>query len=320
MLYFISRWERAITIRSARAKCPFFKHLSYDKLFNSGRLPRGAYIFSDLDRLSLFETELASIIFRELQAAGMPVYNDPAQVLLRFDLLRALAREGVNDYKVYRPQYGEWPERYPVFLRRNTFHLGAQTEQLHSKEELETAMQQLLDAGIPHRNTMAVEYAAEGDANGLFRKYSVYRIGDRYFQDTTVNQKSWVVKSGEAGVAGDALYKAEFEAIHTVPFEANVKRAFELGGIRYGRVDIGLYQGRPQVYEINTNPTVSFSTDHENAHRRKSRAVFVENYCAAIAELNVDLSGAPIELQHAALNKRRRKYRWFQRLRSRPTY
>jgi hypothetical protein len=320
MLYIVTRWEYTKTTIAARRQCPGFGHLSYDQLFNRSHLPRGRYIFADLDRLSLFETQLAAIVYRKLASEGMLVYNDPASVLLRFELLRVLHREGINDFNVYHPQYGQWPERYPVFLRQNAFHRGALTECLEDRSALEAALANLLQEGMPQANTMAVEYAAEASEDGLFRKFSVYRIGDHYFQDTTVNQQDWVVKSGQTGVASDAFYKAESEAIDTVPFEREVKRVFEIAGVQYGRVDIGIYQGRPQFYEINTNPNVSFITEHRSEYRTRSRQCFIRNYSNAIAVLASDLAGPSVKIEDAQLHKRRRNFRWFLRLRSRPSY
>ena len=66
-----------------------------------------------------------------------------------------------------------------------------------------------------------------------------------------------------------------------------MKPAFDLAGIDYGRVDFGLVEGKPQIYEINNNPFVDLSLKHEAASRRKeSGALFRSNYLQAMAEID----------------------------------
>lgn len=324
MVYIITRWEHAETTREPRAVCPGFAHLSYDQVFNRSHLPLATYVFSDLDRLSDFELELAAVIYRELSEAGAAVCNDPAAALMRFELLRALHREQINDFNVYRPQYQEWPERYPVFLRRCAFHQGVLTELLHSREELESALQKILGDGIPMANTMAVEYAAEAGENGVFKKFSVHKIGDHYFQDTAVTERDWVVKYGDIGAAGEDFYREELEKINTVPFCDTVQRVFEIANIDFGRVDFGMFQGRPQFYEINSNPTVGFKTEHPSQSRVQSRQTFIDNYTAAIEALDTVDARGRVALRSRVLRKTRRRcrkrIRWYHGLKSRPSY
>ena len=324
MVYMISRWEQAFTTEDPRKVCEGMRFLSYDRLLASPRLPKGIYVFTDIDRLSLYELELASVIHRELAAGGAAVLNDPATVLTRFDLLRALHREGINDFNTCRPQYHEWPERYPVFLRRNAFHQGVLTDLLHSREELEAALARVIAQGVPWSNTIAVEYAAEPAEGNVFRKFSVYRIGDRYFQGTAVNQNGWVVKRGETGTGGEDFYEEESRTIGTIPHEASVRRVFEIGRIQYGRVDFGMYRGKPQFYEINTNPHVSFAVNHPSQFRRISRETFVRNYRSAIEALppveGEELIGMESKFLEKLRKRCRLRRRWFRPYRSRPTF
>ena len=324
MVYIITRWEHSYTTKGPRRVCKNFKHLSYDQVFNSSSLPMGSYIFTDLDRLSVFELELAGIIYRELLEAGAVAYNDPASCLMRFELLKALHREQINDFKVYHPQYGEWPDEYPVFLRRAAFHMGLLTELLFSRGELEEALQSVINTGIPMNNIMAVGYAAEAEDNGIFRKFSVYKIGEAYFQDTAVAERNWVVKYGKKGLVDEEFFRKELEEINEVPFGESVEKVFEISNIDYGRVDFGFLRGRPQFYEINTNPMVSFKTEHWSESREASRLAFVQNYTEAINSIDTATAGGKIVLKNRYLKKMRRRcrkrIRWYHGLKSRPTY
>ena len=324
MVYIITRWEHVKTTSGPRKMCKNFRHLSYDQLFGKASLPMGTYIFSDIDRLSAFELEISSIIYRELLEAGAVVYNDPASCLMRFELLQALHRDQINDFRVYRPQYQEWPESYPVFLRRCAFHMGLLTDLLHSREELEDALRSVVASGVPMSNIMAVEYAAEKGSDGLFRKVAVHKIGDHYFQDTAVAERSWIVKYGEKGLVEEEVFRAELEGINSVPFRESVEEVFKVANIDFGRVDIGMFQGRPQFYEINTNPTVSFKTEHWSEFMIKSREAVVRNYTAAIESIDTVSGGAKIKFQSKVLKKLRKKYRknmrWCHRMKSWPSY
>ncbi len=324
MVYIVGRWEHADTTAEPRARTKQLHFMSYDRLMSMRRFPMATYIFTDIDRMSYYELEVCAVLYRELRDSGAIVLNDPARVLTRFDLLSNLYREKINDFNVYRPQYGDWPVRYPVFLRRNAFHQGVCTDLLNSQEEVKFSMLDLIEQGIPQVNIMAVEYAAEACETGIYRKYAVYRIGDRYFQDTSVNQQHWEAKHGQAGIAGEGFYKKESEGMDTVPFPDTIKKVFELGNIEYGRVDFGIVGGKPQFYEINTNPTVSLSTEHDSAYRRQSRNIFVRNYLSAIELLQAQECGGYISTRNKLLRKVRKKNllkkRIFHFYRSRASY
>src|SRR5262249_39761423 len=94
----------------------------YDRLFRADRLPRATYIFVDIDRLYPWERHLPAERFRDMTAAGLKCLNDPARVLNRYPLLRALAREGINPFDVYRADDAPRPSRFPVFVRRESDH------------------------------------------------------------------------------------------------------------------------------------------------------------------------------------------------------
>jgi hypothetical protein len=228
-------------------------------------------------------------------------------VLLRYPLLRALHADGINNFNVYRPEAGEWPERFPVFLRRESFHTGALTGLLHDETELREGLRKLQAEGIPLANLIMVEFAAEPAEGEVYRKLSAYRIGDYYFRDTAVNETGWSVRHGEIGISSPDFYADERASMNIVPHETAVRRAFHIGNIDYGRADLGFYKGQPQIYEINTNPTASFNVEHPIADRSASRAAFVENYKAAIADIDQPEDGKKIVLDDTFLNKTRKR-------------
>src|SRR5690606_3000761 len=126
-------------------------------------------------RLGYWELELAALLHRLLQRNGVRVLNDPARVRQRYALLRLLKQRGLNDFDAWLPDHGQWPERYPVFLRTIASHRGPLSELLHNRAEAEAALADHLAAGHPRKDLMFVEYCAEPNADGVFRKLSVYR-------------------------------------------------------------------------------------------------------------------------------------------------
>lgn len=317
MVTYLSRWDHAYTLKSLKHE-KLFKLMSYDEVFRTKSLPSGTYVFTDMDRLGTWELELAAIVYRLLKQAGAHVLNDPAKVRTRFSLLKTLHQEGINSFQVYRPSLGEWPEHYPVFLRRDHFHSGVLGDLIENETSLRNALDKATNDGIPDSNLIAVEYAAEPTREGLFQKHAVYRIGDRYFRDLTVNQSNWVAKFGENGVAGEELYQAELDDMQNVPFPETIRRVFEIANIEYGRVDFGIVDGKSQFYEINTNPCVGFSMNkHPFPQRLQSNAIFKDNYRAAVRALDTSGLKSKVEMNHSTLLHHRKQSRW--RTWSRPT-
>src|SRR5690349_9713052 len=74
---------------------------TYERLFQADYVPRGTYIFTDIERLAVWELRLAAALYRALQGAGMPCLNDPAKVKMRYALLSALHAAGLNPFAAY---------------------------------------------------------------------------------------------------------------------------------------------------------------------------------------------------------------------------
>ena len=75
---------------------PVHRIWSYDALFRAKKLPHATWVFTDFDRLSAWELELAAHAYREIKSGGMRVLNDPALAVGRFDLLASLRLLGRN--------------------------------------------------------------------------------------------------------------------------------------------------------------------------------------------------------------------------------
>ena len=261
--------------------------VSYEKILRRKRPYRATHIFTDLDRLPAWQVHDAALLFRKLERAGIRALNDPARYRNRFGLLRALNRAGINDFDAYPADSLETPRRWPVFIRLEGNHRAPVSGLLQDQEALDRAIEDAIDKGAPRSSMLILEYCSEPVRPGLFRKLSVFRVGDRMLGYTCVHDDTWLVKYGKAGLAPVELYEEEYSFVETNPFGPAMLDVFNIAGIDYGRVDFGLVGGRPQIYEINSNPMVEPKPPASLMDRRnQSVALFRNNYLEAMEAID----------------------------------
>jgi hypothetical protein len=260
---------------------------SYEELLKRPGELGVTYVFTDFDRLSLWRLVQAGFLFRQLKHQGCRVLNDPARIPHRFGLLRLLHREGINGFNAYRVDELVMPQRWPVFLRLEGSHSRPRSPLLADPDALRRAIGRAVQRGFPAAALLIVEYAAEPVRPGLFRRLSVFRIGDRLIGYTCAHEDKWVVKYGTPGIAPPELYEEEYAIVRDNPYGEAMRKCFDLAAVEYGRIDFGLVAGRPQIYEINTNPQVLLRPKPNPAARRNdSNDLFRENYLDALRELD----------------------------------
>jgi hypothetical protein len=290
-----------------------FRMLSYNRALRARALPRGTYIFGDLDRLGFWELELAARLYRRLAAHGLRLLNDPARVLQRFALLARLHHDGRNDFAVWRVEEPARPTRFPVFLRTQSAHRGPLSDLLHDAAAVEAAIAHALAEGVPVRELMLVEYCAQPVGEKLFRKLATMRVGDAMVCTLCVHESRWSAKHGEAGIATDALYRDEHDIIAGNRHGEALRPAFEAAGIEYGRADFALVDGREQVYEINTNPMVARLGAHPVPLRLEADALFFERLLDAVAAIDSPSTGPRVAIDDPVLAAQREHDRWMTR-------
>jgi hypothetical protein len=95
----------------------------------------------------------------------------------------------------------------------------------------------------------------------------------------------WQVK--EADLLGEQFLRAELEYVETNPHEAEVREIFALARVDYGRIDYSFdADGRMQVWEINTNPTLVMPTYDPKRPRTPVRALFTARLAPCWTELD----------------------------------
>jgi hypothetical protein len=295
-LYFVCTYDHRYTVKlplqQLRRQNVTFKRLSYEALFRASYLAPASYIFSDFDRLSSTELTAAASVYRKLAAAGAKVMNDPALALCRDDTIRRLYQAGLSDFTCYSPRAGEKPQRFPVFLRTVTGHRGVLSDLLQSQDACDAALQDALLQGYPLHDLVFIEYAAQPHPEtGFFQKQSAYFVDGAVVPSNIVNERNWVAKFGEANLATPEQYAQERRQMDEYPYETWVKEVFACLNVDYGRLDFGVVDGRPQAYEVNTNPTLGRSVDHPNPDRAVALRISRDRILGALGALATRPSG-----------------------------
>ena len=245
----------------------------YEDLAERRTWPRGMYLFTDMERATPWQCSLAAQLWNKLaqRPDAFRLYNHPLEVRRRYELLRALYEDGTNDFNAYRLTELPGKVRYPVFLRYADQHIGPSTGLLHDQSELEAALAQLLIEGHPPERLIVVEFCDVSCGTGAFTKYSAFRLGDTVYTGHMMASREWAVK--RENNAPELVAGREVGFIASNPHEAQVRRAFDVAGLSWGRIDYGVLDGRIQVWEINDNPKLGSSLFRQTLGRKKARVV-----------------------------------------------
>jgi hypothetical protein len=267
--------------------------ISYETIDDPGQLREGTYVFGDIERLGPEGLAKAEAICAALAArgGGFRLLNRPGHVLRRYDLLRLLHTKGLNDFNIYRIDEDRNAIRYPVFVRNVREHNGALSPLLHDAKAVDEAIATLLAAGMDPADVLVVEFLDTRGPDG-YRKYSVMKAGGRLVAAHIFFDKGWMVKGTTEWpperVAADNAFMAEN------PHVAAVGAVFDLAHIDFGRIDYALLDGRIQVWEINTVPTIQLRPRHYGADRRPAKEAFAQRFNAALAGLDPDRRWVPL--------------------------
>ena len=190
--------------------------------------------------------------------------------------------------------------KYPVFVRREDDHGSLKRDLLHD----EASVLRAIDAsGAPVSETLVIEYIDTRGADGIYRKYSALRIGDRPFPRHLLFSKGWIVKYADLVdphlLDEEERYLNRFDG--DAAHEAQVMRAFELAGVEYGRIDYSLDRdGRVQVWEINLSPNLGSPPNKIARGRLESQWVISAQIVDAIGALDAGETemALPVPIEH----------------------
>ncbi|MEL7460766.1 MAG: hypothetical protein AAFX45_07810 [Pseudomonadota bacterium] len=260
---------------------------TYQRLFSRQAVPAGALVFTDFDLLQSYELDAAAHMANTVAALrpDLPILNHPAHATERFDLLDRLYRQGLNPVEVTRLSGGRAPEHYPVFLRAEDGWAGPETEILADAAALSSAVDGYSKAARPTKRRITVRYCAEPDADGYFRKYGAFVIGDRIVSQHIMRSQAWVVKHKKREDDG-AFIEEEHRFCEKNPHQTFLLDVAAAGGIAFGRIDYGIWRGAPVVFEINLNPTFPGMKASAAPERNKRKAVLFPQLAAAFEAVN----------------------------------
>jgi hypothetical protein len=312
MIVFITTRGNGYTLKSLAdgtfgVPVPQFKTTHYERLLRAWRLPRATYIFGDLERLTPWELRLAAELYRSMRVAGLRCLNDPAKAMSRVQLLTALNEAGVNPFSVLRADAVPKPARFPVFIRSEDNHAKADATLFHNQQDLDRALQALTERGIPLRGMLVVEQAAEKYSDTLWAKWGTWRIGDKMIVEHIAVDDSWLVKIGDHEKIVDAVAADEHDAVTSNRFATDIRRAFDIANIEFGRADSGTKGSRNVVYEINTNPYLGWFSPDRRALRRETQIFARSRIADALAAIDTKESGN-VRLLGTTI---RRRIRWW---------
>lgn len=266
-----------------------FRHLtpvSYESLRRKRHFPPGAYIFTDIELLHGDLKRHAVDIHDRLAAApgDYRLFNDPAQSLSRFPLLRTLWEQRLNDFNVYRALDDLSSVSFPVFLRRTDDHRGPQSELLNDRRALRARLERLAHSGEDLAHWLVTEFCNVRDQDGLYHKYSAFRVGAHILPRHLFFGKDWMLKHTPKELPAEILTR-ERAYLAENPYADQVLSVFETARISYGRIDFGILNGRVQTWEVNSNPMVCTRRQFGNDPRRDIHTLFMENFHRALDEI-----------------------------------
>jgi len=230
--------------------------LFYEDLVQAQNARPGTYIFSDLETLSPGQLQLAVEFAEQLVRAGalFRILNHPARVLQRFDALARLYDEGVNSFRAFRARDRLDGLRFPVFLRRGDDHRGPLTPLLVDRAALNRGLTYVRLQGNRLADILVVEFCDTSDKAGVFRKYSAFVVEKLVLPRHLIFGHNWNLK--QPALKTDELNREQSHYLETNPHQEFVADIFRRAHIDYGRIDYSVAGSAPQVWEINTHPTV----------------------------------------------------------------
>jgi hypothetical protein len=291
MIVFVTTRGHDYTFKSLRDRtfgfpAPEVGTACYDDLLAATEVARATYVFTDLERLTPFDQKIAAQFYRVLRLAGLRCLNDPARVMLRVELLKALRRADINPFDLWRADESPRPERFPVFLRFESDHGRPLSGLLADQPALDAALERLRAEGVPLRGVLVIEFCAAPYVDGLWHKWGTFCVGDEIVVDHIAVDDNWLVKYGVWDKLTDRVVSVEHDVVRTGTFTGDLRRVFALSAIEFGRADHAVVNGRTVIYEINTNPAIGHYVPDPKPLRYETQALARRRFGEALMKID----------------------------------
>jgi hypothetical protein len=239
----------------------------YDDLANLREIASGTCVFSDVEFLSPAERAIASNVAGQLmrQGSSVQVLNHPGQMLPRYRLLREMHAAGQITFRAVRALEARDSLRFPVFVRHEIEHWGNLSELLDNAGALDAALLRLATEGHAPHQLLVIEYCDTSGGSGLFRKYSAFNVGGQIIPRHLIFSRHWVQRVPD--LLDEEKLREEQLYLGQNPHQEWLRQTFARAGVDYGRIDYGMLDGEPELWEINTNPWVLlYEHEYQPAH------------------------------------------------------
>ena len=290
---YLETWGQAVAGR--------FRVATYASLFGGPKFEfearPGTYIFSDIERMTPMVARRAARAWNTISELGgdARVLNHPTRSMRRYELLRTLFERGDNAFNAYRLVECRRPQRWPVFIRDEHQHTKNLTPLLHTPEELDAAVAEIFARGASREDKLVVEFCDTRDDQGLYYVYSAYLVGERLIPGSLYASRDWLIgRPEQISLRTPEVLEKERRYMETNPHERRLREIFGRARIDYGKIDYAMLGDRLQVWEINTNPNISWHPDLDDAERAAVLNQRAERTAAAFADIDVqDAPGGP---------------------------
>jgi hypothetical protein len=295
MIHYLVGDRRSFVMRAfldswGRELAPRIRIVTYESLIHGReRLPdRGTYIFTNFNTIDAMDlqarTAIRNLHSRLVEENGASqVHNDPARSLRRYDLLRQLRIRGINGFGAWRANDPNATVRLPAFVRHEAEY------KIKPVVAKDADQYQALLRGIKWMHGslagfIAVQFCDTADSAGIYRKYGAFIVGDRIVPRHIYYSRHWHMRSDD--LSDLAMIEEEMNFLQSNPHAYAVRDCARIAGVSYGRFDYGLLDGRPQFWEVNTNPGVIFPPVADLPERKAVHLTFARMFIDAMAALD----------------------------------
>ena len=293
MIYFITKAEKTYTLLSyintwGKGLRKWKKFLPAEKMVRQKKLYAGTYILTDVDLFNEKQKLMLATIYKmfDKHRDSFSILNHPTSSVNRLDLLKKMNDYGINSFRCFSANHIPGDIRFPVFIRKGIDHGGKITGLINHQEILGQEINECKKLGYPTENIIITEFVNTADKNGIYRKYSAFRIGDNIIPRHIFFSKNWMIKS--AMLDEDEFIKEELNFLKSNPHKTALKEVFDLAGITYGRIDYGIVKGKIVVWEINTNPMIASSSSLKKPARKPAHTWFAAQFTWAFKKLETN--------------------------------
>jgi hypothetical protein len=132
--------------------------------------------------------------------------------------------------------------------------------------------------------SIAIEYCDTADAKGIYRKYGALVLGGEIVPRHVFASRRWFVKAPDLG--GPEMMAEELAYLESDAHADVMREVCRIANVGYGRIDYSLLDGRPQVWEINHTPELTYADpNYELDPRAPVHRRFTELFSAALTRL-----------------------------------